>query len=137
MGARNQVGIGLSYRTASLCSLAIQFQTRCLESIPRPIAGLKFPTLTPLRRVLLTPQSFCFVCLQGCVSEDISAISKLVCIQAKSRKFVLRKNVSGMNSGSNSGSGFGSGSNMKLNIEVKKSEKIKKEMTTCLETMLS
>jgi hypothetical protein len=28
MGARNQVGIGLSYRPASLCSLAPQFQTR-------------------------------------------------------------------------------------------------------------
>jgi hypothetical protein len=45
MGARNQVGIGLSCRPASLCSLAYQFQTRFLESIPRPIAGLKFPTL--------------------------------------------------------------------------------------------
>jgi hypothetical protein len=45
MGARNQVGIGLSYRPASLCNLATQFQTRFLESIPRPIAGLKFPTL--------------------------------------------------------------------------------------------
>jgi hypothetical protein len=47
MGARNQVGIGLSYRPASLCSLATQFQTRFLESIPRPIAGLKI--LTPWR----------------------------------------------------------------------------------------
>ncbi len=47
MGARNQVGIGLSYRPASLCSLATQFQTRFLESIPRPIAGLKFSTLVP------------------------------------------------------------------------------------------
>jgi hypothetical protein len=45
MGARNQVGIGLSYRPASLCSMASQFQTRFLESIPRPIAGLKIPTL--------------------------------------------------------------------------------------------
>ncbi len=44
-GARNQVGIGLSYRPASLCSLATQLQTRFLESIPRPIAGLKIPTL--------------------------------------------------------------------------------------------
>jgi hypothetical protein len=44
MGARNQVGIGLSYRPASLCSLATQFQTRFLESIPHPIAGLKIPT---------------------------------------------------------------------------------------------
>ncbi len=42
MGARNQVGIGLSYRPASLCSMATQFQTWFLESIPRPIAGLKF-----------------------------------------------------------------------------------------------
>ncbi len=43
---RNQVCIliGLSYRPASLCSLATQFQTRFLESIPRPIAGLKFST---------------------------------------------------------------------------------------------
>jgi hypothetical protein len=45
MGARNQVGTGLSYRPASLCSLAYQFQTRFLESIPRPIAGIKIPTL--------------------------------------------------------------------------------------------
>jgi hypothetical protein len=44
MGARNQEGIGLSYRPASLCSLATQFQTRFLESIPRPMAGLKFST---------------------------------------------------------------------------------------------
>jgi hypothetical protein len=44
MGARNQVGIGLSYRSASLCSLATQFQTRFLELIPCPIVGLKFPT---------------------------------------------------------------------------------------------
>jgi hypothetical protein len=49
MGARNQVGIGLLYRPASLCSLATQFQTRFLELIPRPIAGLKFPTLFSLR----------------------------------------------------------------------------------------
>ncbi len=46
MGARNQVGIGLSYRPASLCSLATQYQNRFLESIPRPIAGLKIPTLS-------------------------------------------------------------------------------------------
>jgi hypothetical protein len=45
MGARNQVGIELSYRPASLCSLATQLQTRSLELIPRPIAGLKIPTL--------------------------------------------------------------------------------------------
>jgi hypothetical protein len=44
MRARNQLGIGLSYRPASLCSLATQFQTRFLESIPRPIAGLKLST---------------------------------------------------------------------------------------------
>jgi hypothetical protein len=44
MGARNQVGIGLSSRPASLCSLATHFQTQFLESIPRPKAGLKFPT---------------------------------------------------------------------------------------------
>jgi hypothetical protein len=42
MGARNQVGIGLSYRPASLCSLATQFQTRFLGSIPRPTAELEF-----------------------------------------------------------------------------------------------
>ncbi len=46
MGASNTVGIGLSYRPASLRSLATQFQTRLLESIPRPIAGLKFSTLS-------------------------------------------------------------------------------------------
>jgi hypothetical protein len=45
MGARNQVGIGLSHRPASLCSLALQFQTRFLESIPHTIEGLKIPTL--------------------------------------------------------------------------------------------
>jgi hypothetical protein len=50
MGARNQVGIGLSYRPASLCSLATQFQTRFLESIPRPIAVLKFSTLSAINR---------------------------------------------------------------------------------------
>jgi hypothetical protein len=45
IGARKQVGIRLSYRPAILCSsFAIQFQTRFLESIPRPIAGFKFPT---------------------------------------------------------------------------------------------
>ncbi len=38
------LSIGLSYRPASLCSLAAQFQTRFLESILRPKAGLKFPT---------------------------------------------------------------------------------------------
>jgi hypothetical protein len=45
MGARNQGGIGLSYRPASLCSLATQFQTQFLESISHPIAELKFSTL--------------------------------------------------------------------------------------------
>ncbi len=40
MGTRNQVGIGLSYGPASMCSLATQFQTLFLESIRRPIAGL-------------------------------------------------------------------------------------------------
>jgi hypothetical protein len=45
MGARNQVGIGLWYRPASLRILATQFQTRFLESIPHPIVGLKFSTL--------------------------------------------------------------------------------------------
>jgi hypothetical protein len=44
MGARNQVGIGLLYRPSSLSSLPTQFQTRFLELIPRPIAGLKFST---------------------------------------------------------------------------------------------
>ena len=41
---RKQVGIDLSYWPASLCSLATQFQTRFLESIPRPISGPKFLT---------------------------------------------------------------------------------------------
>jgi hypothetical protein len=48
MGARNQVGIGL-YRPASLCRLSTKFQTRFLESIPRPIEGLKFPTLNSVK----------------------------------------------------------------------------------------
>ncbi len=47
MGARNQVGIGLSYQPASLSSLDTQFQTRFLESTPRPIAGFKFSPLVP------------------------------------------------------------------------------------------
>ncbi len=38
-GTRNQVGIVLLYRPSSLCSFATQFQTRFLESIPRPISG--------------------------------------------------------------------------------------------------
>jgi hypothetical protein len=42
IGARNEAGIGLSYRPASLCSLATQFLTRFLELIPCPIAGLNF-----------------------------------------------------------------------------------------------
>ncbi len=42
--------IGLFYWPASLCGLATQFQTLFLESIPRPIAGLKFPTLSVGRR---------------------------------------------------------------------------------------
>jgi hypothetical protein len=59
MGTRNQVGIGLSYRPVSLCSLAPQFQTRFLESIPRPIAELKFPTLAggPVRQPYLSYRS--------------------------------------------------------------------------------
>jgi hypothetical protein len=32
-------------RQPMYCSLATQFQTRALESILRPLAGLKFPTL--------------------------------------------------------------------------------------------
>jgi hypothetical protein len=46
------IGIGLPYRAASLCSLALatQFHTRFLESIPRPIAGLKFSTLEKVER---------------------------------------------------------------------------------------
>ncbi len=35
MAARNQVGIGMSYRHASICSLATKFQTRFLKSTPR------------------------------------------------------------------------------------------------------
>jgi hypothetical protein len=42
MRAGNQVGLELSYRSASPCSLATQFQTRFLESIPRSIADLSF-----------------------------------------------------------------------------------------------
>jgi hypothetical protein len=57
MGARNQVGIGLSYRPASLCSLATQFQTRFLESIPRPVAELRFPTQNTNRVVVPAEES--------------------------------------------------------------------------------
>jgi hypothetical protein len=39
IGAKNQVGMGLSYRPASPYSLATQFQARFLESIPRPIVS--------------------------------------------------------------------------------------------------
>ncbi len=53
MGARNQVSIGLSYRPASRCSLATQFQTRFLESIPLPILGLQFSTLGSVQAPLL------------------------------------------------------------------------------------
>jgi len=55
MGDRNRVDIRLSYRPASLCSLAIQFQTRFLESIPSPIAGLKIQTLEKAAMVLTIP----------------------------------------------------------------------------------
>jgi hypothetical protein len=51
MGVRNQVGIWLPYRPVSLCSLATQFQTRFLESIPRPIAGLKLSSLSILQTI--------------------------------------------------------------------------------------
>ncbi len=44
IGTRIHVGIGLSNRPARLCSLATEFQTRFLELIPRPKAGLKFLT---------------------------------------------------------------------------------------------
>jgi hypothetical protein len=40
VGARNQVGIGLSYWPASLCSLTTQSQTWFLELILRPIVGV-------------------------------------------------------------------------------------------------
>ncbi len=75
MGARNQVGIGLSYRPASLCSLATQFQTRFLESIPLPMAGLKFSTLSTCKDGLApSPKYICVhlvrlliygICLKG------------------------------------------------------------------------
>ncbi len=58
------IGIELSYRPASLCSLAIQFQTRFLELIPRPIAVLKFPTLVAFSGTVLymyTVYSICTV----------------------------------------------------------------------------
>ncbi len=54
-GARNQVGIGLSYWPASLCSLAIQFQTRFLELISHHIAGLKFSALDSIRVYYIKP----------------------------------------------------------------------------------
>jgi hypothetical protein len=61
MGARNQVNIGLSYRPASLCSLATPFQARFLESIPRPMADLSFrlriPTIPDLLSVPVSRHS--------------------------------------------------------------------------------
>jgi hypothetical protein len=51
MGTRNRVGIGLSYRPASLCSSATQFQTRFLESIPRPIRGTQVSDSVFLKRI--------------------------------------------------------------------------------------
>jgi hypothetical protein len=64
MGARNKVGIGLSYRPASLWSLATQFQTRFLVLIFRSIAGLKFSTQT----LLLTCRAYL---------EDVETYPKL------------------------------------------------------------
>jgi len=43
MGARNQVGIGLSYRPASLCSLAGQYQSRLYLLIRDQEFGLWLP----------------------------------------------------------------------------------------------
>jgi hypothetical protein len=45
MGARNRVGVELLYHPASLCSLASQFHTGLLESIPSPIAEPEFGKL--------------------------------------------------------------------------------------------
>jgi hypothetical protein len=61
MWARNQVGIWLSYRPACLCSLASQFQTRFLESIPRPVAGLKLPTLVDTGTLQMVSGELVFV----------------------------------------------------------------------------
>jgi hypothetical protein len=55
MGTRNQVDKGLSYRSASLCSLATQFQSRFLESIPRPIADLSFRLRARICKQLWSP----------------------------------------------------------------------------------
>ncbi len=43
----------MSYRPASLCSLTTQFLTQLLESITRPIAGLKFPTQVTVGKLKL------------------------------------------------------------------------------------
>jgi hypothetical protein len=58
MGARNQVGIGLLYRPASLRSWATQFQTRFLESIPRPIRDLSFRLCTHREETYSTKREF-------------------------------------------------------------------------------
>jgi hypothetical protein len=68
MGSRNQVGIGLSYRPASLCSLAAEFQTRFLESIPRPVARLNFPTLL---YAIFDTLSFLTNVLKSVIGDDI------------------------------------------------------------------
>jgi hypothetical protein len=70
MGARNQVGLGLTYQLAKLRSLATQFQTRFLESIPRPIAGLKFSSVLkePPHPVLY----IALVCTQNSIITQIT-----------------------------------------------------------------
>jgi hypothetical protein len=60
MGARNQVGIELSYRPASLCSFASQFQT-LPETDSSPHSGTKFVGISETNQFMLY--------LQGCGSE--------------------------------------------------------------------
>jgi hypothetical protein len=61
MGVRNQVGVGLSYRPTSLCSLVTQFQTRFLGSILRPIVRLNFPTPKQFWKSVLKDTLDCFL----------------------------------------------------------------------------
>jgi hypothetical protein len=101
MEAENQEGIGLSYRPASLCSLATQILTRFLELIPRPIAGLKFPTqIIPTVKGInwKRPTAFCCRLLLLTV-VDYTVHPQNVRLQNVKFKNILFQNVRFQNAG--------------------------------------
>jgi hypothetical protein len=61
IGARNQVGRVVVPTRQPICSLAAQFQTRFLESIPRPIMGLTHLTLLWMKNGELREASFIYL----------------------------------------------------------------------------